>query len=131
MEGCSKVRQGKRLLIIYSACALFVYLLGAGMIWADDALNVRKDGDKTVYTVGATDEKDNALGGKNDEEKAMHSIGPSNTKRDEKTKDKERSWDMLKNMGIAIDDRQSKHHNIKNSQNQTNQDKQNKQAPMK
>ena len=43
-----------------------------------------------------------------DKEKTTYSIGPSEKKSNEKTeeeKDKERAWDMLKNMNTVIDKR--------------------------
>jgi hypothetical protein len=50
-----------------------------------------------------------ALGVKRDEDKTTYSIGPSEKKNNEKTeeeKDKERAWDMLKNMNTVIDKRE-------------------------
>ena len=50
-------------------------------LFGDEGLEVKKDKDKTTYSVGSSDEK--------------------------KDEDKEKAWDMLKNMGIVIDERSS------------------------
>lgn len=131
MRACWKVKQGKRTPILCIGCILLLYLFGIRSVWADDALNVKREGEKTVYTVGASDEKNNALDAQRDKEKNVYSIGPNKTKRDEEAKDKEKSWDMLKNMGIVIDEGQDKHHHNKNQQGQTNQNQQPQPSPAK
>jgi hypothetical protein len=120
---CWKVKTGQYALIICIASILLLCLLGMPA-WADDALSTKKDGEKTVYTVGSSDEKDNALDTHRDKEKTVYSIGSNKTKKDEEAKDIERSWDMLKNIGIVIDGRQDKHHSSKDPQSQTNQSQQ-------
>jgi hypothetical protein len=72
-------------------------------LWADDALTVKRDSDQTVYTIGASDEKNNALDAQRDKEKNVYSIGSSKEKRDEEALKQERLWDMLMNMGIWQD----------------------------
>jgi hypothetical protein len=126
-----KTNQGKRMLILFASAVLLLCLFEIQPVRADDALNVKRESEKTVYTVGASDEKNNALDVQRDKEKTVYSIGPNKTKRDEETKDKERSWDMLKNMGIVIDEGQDKHHRNKNQQGQTNQSQQSQPSPAK
>lgn len=70
------------------------------LVVAGDALDVKRDSDRTVYMIGATDEKNNALDGKRDKEKNVYSIGSSKEKRNQEAWKEERSWDMLMNMGI-------------------------------
>jgi hypothetical protein len=131
MRACWKVKQGKRTLILCIGGILLLYLFGIQPVWADDALNVKRDSDKTVYTVGASDEKNNALDAQRDREKNAYSIGPSKQKKEEEALKQERSWDMLNNMGIVIDERQDRHHHNKNSHSQTNQNKQSQPVPAK
>lgn len=50
-----------------------------------DALDVKRDKDKTTYTIGPAEKKIN--------------------EKTEEEKDKERAWDMLKNMNTVIDKR--------------------------
>lgn len=130
LNECWKAKTGQYTLIICVASLLLLYLLGIP-VWSDDVLSAEKDNEKTVYTIGASDEKDNVLDTKRDKDKTVHSIGPNKTKSDEDAKDKERSWDMLKNMGIVIDERQNKHNHSKNPQRQTNQSQQTPPAPAK
>ena len=131
MRACWKVKQGKRTPILCIGGILLLYLLGIQPVWADDALNVKRDSDKTVYAVGASDKQDNALDTQRDKDKTVYSIGSNKTKRDEEMKDKERSWDMLKNMGIVIDERQDKPSHNKHPQSQTNQNQQTQPVPAK
>ena len=131
MRECWKAKQGKRTPILCIGGILLLYLLGIQPVWADDALNVKSDSDKTVYTVGASDKQDNALDTQRDKDKTVYSIGSNKTKRDEEVKDKERSWDMLKNMGIVIDERQDKPSHNKHPQSQTNQNQQTQPVPAK
>jgi hypothetical protein len=131
MRACWKVKQGKRTPILCIGGILLLYLFGIQPVWAEDALNVKRDSDKTVYTVGASDKQDNALDTERDKDKTVYSIGSNKTKRDEEVKDKERSWDMLKNMGIAVDERHDKPSPNKNLRSQTNQDQQPQPVPAK
>ena len=131
MRACWNMKQGKRTLILCIGGILLLYLFGIQPVWADDALNVKRDSDKTVYTVGASDQLDNALDTQRDKDKNVYSIGSSKTERDEEVKDKERSWDMLKNMGIAVDERHDKPSPNKNLRSQTNQDQQPQPVPAK
>lgn len=131
MRACWKAKHGKRTLILYIGGILLLYLFGIQPVWADDALNVKRDSDKTVYTVGASDEKNNALDAQRDREKNAYSIGPSKQKKEEEALKQERSWDMLNNMGIVIDERQDKHHHNKNPHSQTNQKQQSQPVPAK
>jgi len=128
---CWKIKQRRRALILCVMGALFVYLFVVQSVWADDSLNVKGDNEKTVYIVGASDEKDNALDTKRDRDKTVHSIDSNKTKRYEEAKDKERSWDMLKNLGIVIDERKGKPSPDKNQQRQTNQRQQTPPVPAK
>jgi hypothetical protein len=131
MRACWKVKQGKRTPILCIGGILLLYLFGIQPVWAEDALNVKRDSDKTVYTVGASDKQDNALDTERDKDKTVYSIGSNKTKRDEEVKDKERSWDMLKNMGIAVDERHDKPSPNKNLRSQTNQNQQPQPVPAK
>ena len=131
MRACWKAKQGKRTPILCIGGILLLNLFGIQPVWADDALNMKSDSDKTVYTVGASDKQDNALDTQRDKDKTVYSIGSNKTKRDEEVKDKERSWDMLKNMGIVIDERQDKPSHNKHPQSQTNQNQQTQPVPAK
>jgi len=131
MEICWKIKQGKCTLTLCVIGALFVYLFVVQSVCADDALNAKRDNEKAVYVVGASDEKDNALDTKRDKDKTVHSIGSNKTKKDEEVRDKERSWDMLKNLGIVLDERQGKPSQYKNQQHQTNQRRQTPPVPAK
>ena len=82
---------------------LFLSALIVQPLWADDTLTVKRENDKTVYTIGAGDEKNTALGAQRDREKNTYSIGSSKQKKDEEALKQERSWDMLMNMGILVD----------------------------
>jgi hypothetical protein len=94
---------GRYNLILRVSVAMLLCLSGVQSLWADDALTVKRDSDKTVYTIGASDEKNNALDAQRDKEKNVYSIGSSKEKRDEEALKQERSWDMLMNMGIWQD----------------------------
>lgn len=94
---------GRYNLILRVSVAMLLCLSGVQSLWADDALTVKKDSDKTVYTIGASDEKNNALDAQIDKEKNVYSIGSSKEKRDEEALKQERSWDMLMNMSIWQD----------------------------
>ena len=118
---CWKVKCRKLALIVCIGVILLVYLFGGPLVWAGGSLSTKGDGEKTVHTIGASDEKDNALDTHCDKEKTVYSIGSNKTKNDEEAKDKERSWDMLKNIGIVVDGRQDKHHSSKDRQSQINQ----------
>jgi hypothetical protein len=78
-------------------------LFGTQTIWADDALTTKRDSERIVYTIGASDEKNNALDAQSDKEKNVYSIGSSKERRDEEALKQERSWDMLMNMGVWQD----------------------------
>ena len=96
-------KPGRYNLILRVSVAMLLCLSGVQSLWADDALTVKRDSDKTVYTIGASDEKNNALDAQSDKEKNVYSIGSSKEKRDEEALKQERSWDMLMNMGIWQD----------------------------
>jgi hypothetical protein len=96
-------KPGRYNLILRVSVAMLLCLSGMQSLWADDALTVKRDSDKTVYTIGASDEKNNALDAQRDKEKNVYSIGSSKEKRDEEALKQERSWDMLMNMGIWQD----------------------------
>ena len=121
---CWKVKRRKLALIVCIGVFLLVYLFGGPLVWAGDSLSTKGDGEKTIHTIGASDAKDNALDTPRDKEKTVYSIGSNKTKKDEEVKDKERSWDMLKNIGVVIDGRQDKNHSSKDWQSQTNQNQQ-------
>jgi hypothetical protein len=90
----------KYISIFFASCLMVLCLSGQNLATADDTLDVKKDSDKTVYTIGASDEKNNSLGAQKDKEKNVYSIGSSKEKRNEEALKQERSWDMLMNMGI-------------------------------
>jgi hypothetical protein len=83
--------------------AILLCLLGIESVRADDTLNVKRGSDKTVYTIGASDEKNNALDAQSDKEKNVYSIGSSKQKKEEENVKQQRSWDMLMNIGIWQD----------------------------
>jgi hypothetical protein len=99
---------GRYNLILRVSGAMLLCLSGVQSLWADDTLDVKRDSDKTVYTIGASDEKNNALGAQRDKEKNVYSIGSSKEKRDEEALKQERSWDMLMNMGVWQDNPEQK-----------------------
>jgi hypothetical protein len=103
---------------------MLLCLSGVQSLWADDTLDVKRDSDKTVYTIGASDEKNNALDAQRDKEKNVYSIGSSKEKRDEEALKQERSWDMLMNMGIWQENPEQKRSPEKQPpQNQSPKDK--------
>ena len=99
---------GRYNLILRVSVAMLLCLSGVQSLRADDALTVKRGSDKTVYTIGASDEKNNALDAQRDKEKNVYSIGSSKEKRDEEALKQERSWDMLMNMGIWQDNPEQK-----------------------
>jgi hypothetical protein len=103
MRTCWASKPGRYNLILRVSGAMLLCLSGVQSLWADDALTVKRDSDQTVYTIGASDEKNNALDAQRDKEKNVYSIGSSKEKRDEEALKQERSWDMLMNMGIWQD----------------------------
>ena len=114
MDSTKTVKPGRCTTILVAGVLMLLCLFGQQLILAEDALSVKSDSEKKVYAVGAGDEKDNALDVQHNKEKTVYSIGPNKTKRDEEAKDKERSWGMLKNVGIIIDERQDTHHHNQN-----------------
>jgi hypothetical protein len=96
-------RPGRYNLILCVSGVMLLCLSGVQSLWAGDALTVKRDSDQTAYTIGASDEKNNALDAQRDKEKNVYSIGSSKEKRDEEALKQERSWDMLMNMGIWQD----------------------------
>jgi hypothetical protein len=100
MNRCATLKPGRYSAVLFASCLLFLCLFGHKLIFADDTLDVKRDTDKTVYTIGASDEKNNALAAQSDKEKNVYSIGSSKEKRNEETLKQERSWDMLTNMGV-------------------------------
>jgi hypothetical protein len=77
MTGKTKRRQ--RYLVILTAVFFLVCAGGLMRLWAKETMEVVKDKEKTTYV-----------------------IGPKEEKPDE---DKEKSWEMLRNMGIILDRR--------------------------
>ena len=79
-----QLRPALTILFFFLFTALFIFMTGfLTPVISKDGLEVTRDKDKTTY-----------------------SIGPSEKRKNEKTeeeKDKERAWDMLKNMNIIID----------------------------
>ncbi len=71
-------------LLFLTIVLLFSFLL-AGYVCGNETMEIKKDDDKTTYTIGPSRDDKN---GKSEEER-----------------DKERAWDMLKNMGTIIDRR--------------------------
>jgi len=124
LNGFWKIRMRKPAQIVCVGCTLLVFFFGAFLLCADDVLNVKRENEKTVYAIGASDEKDTVLDTHSDKEKTVHSVGSNKTKKDEEAKDRERSWDMLKSMGIVIDSRQDKHHSSKDQRSQTSHSQQ-------
>lgn len=95
--------------IFFVTCMMVLCLSGQDTCIAGDALDVKRDNDKTVYTIGASDEKNNALAAQSDKEKNVYSVGSSKEKRNEDALKQERSWDMLMNSDIIMDNRYGKH----------------------
>ena len=100
MNRCTTLKPERCMAVLFASCLLFLCLFGQELIVADDTLDVKRDSDKTVYTIGASDEKNNALAAQSDKEKNVYSIGSSKEKRNEETLKQERAWDMLTNMGV-------------------------------
>ena len=123
---------GRYNLILRVSVAMLLCLSGVQSLWADDALTAKKDSDKTVYTIGASDEKNNALDAQIDKEKNVYSIGSSKEKRDEEALKQERSWDMLMNMGVWQENPEQKRSPEKQPpQNQSPKDKPHQDHPQK
>jgi len=122
MRSCRASKPGRYNLILCVSGVILLCLFGMQSVWADDALSVKRDSDKTVYTIGASDEKNNALDAQSDKEKNVYSIGSSKEKRDEEALKQERSWGVLMNMGIVIDKRQGKPAQGQSSQDRPAQD---------
>ena len=100
MRTCWASKPGRYNLVLRVSGAMLLCLSGVQSLWADDALTVKRDSDQTVYTIGASDEKNNALCAQRDKEKNVYSIGSSKEKRNEEALKQERSWQMLMNMGF-------------------------------
>src|SRR5512137_329153 len=100
MDRGRTLKPGRYIAILFAGGLLFLCLFGQTLTVADDTLNVKRDSDKTVYTIGATDEKNNVLDGKHDKEKNVYSIGSSKEKRNQEALKEEKSWDMLMNIGV-------------------------------
>jgi len=94
----SKRRMGKQ--VLFLGAAFFVCLFGLRYALGDDTLNVKKDSEKMVYTVGAGDEKNTVLSTHGDKEKNIYSIGSSKQKKEDEARKQEKSWDMLMNMEV-------------------------------
>jgi|WetSurSiteA1Bulk_404760.scaffolds.fasta_scaffold217770_1 hypothetical protein len=76
------------LLLSSVGCLSLLLALGlAPNLHAEDAMSVTHDKDKTVYTIGSDE-----------------------THRQENAKERDRAWDMLKNMSIHVDKDQGDHH---------------------
>lgn len=103
MNSAKTVKPGRCTAILFAGGLMLICLFGQELILADDALSVKRDSDKTVYTIGAGDEKNNTLDAQRDKEKNVYSISSSKEKRDEEARKEERSWDMLMNIGIWQD----------------------------
>jgi hypothetical protein len=126
------LKPGKCMAVLFASCLVFVCLMGHKLIFADDTLDVKRDSDKTVYTIGASDEKNNALGAQRDKEKNVYSIGSSKEKRNEEALKQERSWDMLMNMGIWQENPEHRDsHEKQPPQNQSPKDKPHQNHPQK
>ena len=66
-----------------SAGILLFFVSGLGLpVFAGDKIDVKRDDEKTVYA-----------------------IGPSDDKRQEEARERDRAWDMLRNMGVIVDKR--------------------------
>jgi hypothetical protein len=123
---------GRYNLILRVSVAMLLCLSGVQSLWADDTLDVKRGSDKTVYTIGASDEKNNALGAQRDKEKNVYSIGSSKEKRNEEALKQERSWDMLMNMGVWQENPEQKRSSEKQPpQNQPPKDKPHQNHPQK
>jgi hypothetical protein len=109
MDRGRTLKPGRYIAILFAGGLLFLCLFGQRLTVADDTLNVKRDSDKTVYTIGATDEKNYVLDGKHDKEKNVYSIGSSKEKRNQEALKEEKSWDMLMNSDIIMDNRHGKH----------------------
>jgi hypothetical protein len=84
MRTCRAANFGRYVLTIVSGSMLILLIAGLeAPLYAKDTLDITRDEEKTVYSIGSSDEK-----------------------RREEAKDKEKAWDMLKNMGVIVDKRQ-------------------------
>ena len=132
MKGDRTLKPGRYITVFFAICMMLVCLSGQNASYADDTLDVKRDSDKTVYTIGASDEKNNAVGAQNDKEKNVYSIGSSKEKRNEEALKQERSWDMLMNMGIWQENPEQKRSPEKQPpQNQSPKDKPHQNHPQK
>lgn len=90
--------------IVCLCCAILSYPLMGGMARSEEAIAVKSDSDKTVYSVGASDGKNNSLVTEMAKEKNVYSIGSGKTRKDGEALKQERSWDMLMHIGIWQED---------------------------
>jgi hypothetical protein len=78
-----------KILFFFLFTALFFFMTGfLAPVISKDGLEVTRDKDKTTYSIGSSEKRDN--------------------EKTEEEKDKERAWDMLKNMNNVIDKRWQK-----------------------
>jgi hypothetical protein len=73
--------------VVFIICLGFILFLTLTMLcpplFAGDELDIKKDKDKTVYTIGSSDDN-----------------------RKEEAKERDKAWDMLNKMPVIIDKRQ-------------------------
>jgi hypothetical protein len=132
MKRSRTLKPRRYIVILFMSCLMSLCLSGQNESYADDTLDVKRDSDKTVYTIGASDEKNNALGAQRDKEKNVYSIGSSKEKRNEEALKQERSWDMLMNMGVWQENPEQKRSSEKQPpQNQPPKDKPHQNHPQK
>ena len=78
------VRPALTILFFFLFTALFIFMTGIlTPVISKDGPEVTRDKDKTTYSIGSSEQRKN--------------------EKTEEEKDKERAWDMLKNMNIIID----------------------------
>jgi hypothetical protein len=78
-----------RILFFFLFTTMFIFITGFLMpVISKDGLEVTRDKDKTTYSIGPSEKRNN--------------------EKTEEEKDKERAWEMLKNMNNIIDKRGQK-----------------------
>ncbi len=80
----------------FSLCAGFILLLVMSVppLFAEDQIDLKRDEDKTAYSIGQDTQN------RQDAGKTVYSIGPDDRNRREEEKERDKAWDMLKNMRI-------------------------------
>jgi hypothetical protein len=73
-------------------------------LFAQGQIDVKRDPDKTVYSIGAF--ADDQIDVKRDRDKTVYTIGQNSQSRRKEQDERDKAWDMLRNIGIGVDRRE-------------------------